>query len=152
MGSASRINFDEPIPEMVRRLKSEHKKFESNLAKVKISIEDNNITLASEIIQSISDKIIHHAVEEEARLMRVIMHNAKEESAESVKIIQEHNWVMDFLKNRIIMVEKVSASSDPDEYEQAKNDLNEFVSNLRKHFKEEEEIVFPLALRAEALY
>jgi hemerythrin-like domain-containing protein len=151
VGSASRINFDEPIPEMVKRLKSEHKKFESNLAKVKISIEDNNITLASEIIQSISDKIIRHAVEEEARLMRVIMHNAKEESADSVKIIQEHNWVMDFLKNRIIMVEKVSASSDPDEYEQAKNDLNEFVSNLRKHFKEEEEIVFPLALRAEAL-
>jgi hemerythrin-like domain-containing protein len=151
VGSASRINFDEPIPEMVKRLKSEHKKFESNLAKVKISIEDNNITLASEIIQSISDKIIHHAVEEEARLMRVIMHNAKEESAGSVKIIQEHNWVMDFLKNRIIMVEKVSASSDPDEYEQAKNDLNEFVSNLRKHFIEEEEIVFPLALRAEAL-
>jgi hemerythrin len=49
------------------------------------------------------------------------------------------------------MVEKASASSDPDEYEQAKNALNEFVGNLRKHFKEEEEIVFPLALRAEAL-
>jgi hemerythrin-like domain-containing protein len=151
VGPASRINFDEPIPEMIKRLKSEHKKFESNLVKVKIGIEDNNITLASEIIQSISDKIIHHAVEEEARIMRVIMHKAKEESAESVKIIQEHNWVMDFLKNRIIMVEKASASSDPDEYEQAKNALNEFVGNLRKHFKEEEEIVFPLALRAEAL-
>jgi hemerythrin len=144
VGPASRINFDEPIPEMIKRLKSEHKKFESNLVKVKIGIEDNNITLASEIIQSISDKINHHAVEEEARIMRVIMHKAKEESA-------EHNWVMDFLKNRIIMVEKASASSDPDEYEQAKNALNEFVGNLRKHFKEEEEIVFPLALRAEAL-
>jgi hemerythrin len=151
VGPASRINFDEPIPEMIKRLKSEHKKFESNLVKVKIGIEDNNITLASEIIQSISDKINHHAVEEDARIMRVIMHKAKEESAESVKIIQEHNWVMDFLKNRIIMVEKASASSDPDEYEQAKNALNEFVGNLRKHFKEEEEIVFPLALRAEAL-
>jgi hemerythrin-like domain-containing protein len=118
--------------------------------KVKTSIEDNNVTLASEIIQSISDEIIHHAVEEEARLMRVIMHKAEEESAESIKIIQEHNWVMNFLKNRIITIEKVSASSDPDEYEQAENDLNEFVSNLRKHFKEEEDIVFPLALRAEA--
>jgi hemerythrin-like domain-containing protein len=118
--------------------------------KVKTSIEDNNVTLASEIIQSISDEIIHHAVEEEARLMRVIMHKAEEESAESIKIIQEHNWVMNFLKNRIITIEKVSASSDPDEYEQAKNDLNEFVSNLRKHFKEEEDIVFNLALRAEA--
>jgi hypothetical protein len=38
-----------------------------DFVKVKTNIEDNNITLASEIIQ-----IIHHAVEEEARLMRVI--------------------------------------------------------------------------------
>ena len=53
MTQGSRINFDEPIPEMIKRLKSEHKKFESNLVKVKASIEDNNITLASEIIQSI---------------------------------------------------------------------------------------------------
>jgi hemerythrin-like domain-containing protein len=135
---------------MYKRLKSELRKFESDFVKVKTSIEDNNVTLASEIIQSISDEIIHHAVEEEARLMRVIMHKAEEESAESIKIIQEHNWVMNFLKNRIITIEKVSASSDPDEYEKAKNDLNEFVSNLRKHFKEEEDIVFPLALRAEA--
>lgn len=150
MASASKINFDEPIPEMIKRLKSEHRKFESDFVKVKTSIEDNNVTLASEIIRSISDEIIHHAVEEEARLMRVIMHKAKEESGESIKIIQEHNWVMNFLKNRIITIEKVSASSDPDEFEQAKNDLNEFVNNLRKHFKEEEDIVFPLALRAEA--
>ena len=41
MASASKINFDEPIPEMIKRLKSEHKKFESNLVKVKTSIEDN---------------------------------------------------------------------------------------------------------------
>ncbi len=150
MTSSHRIDFDEPIQEMITRLESEHKEFEFNLEKVKISIQDNNITLASEIIQSISDKIVHHAVEEEARLMRVIMQKAKQESAESVKIMQEHNWVMNFLKNRIITVEKVSASSNRGEYEQAKNDLNEFISNLRKHFKEEEEIVFPLALRAEA--
>lgn len=75
--------------------------------------------------------------------MRVIMQKAKQESAQSVKIMQEHNCVMNFLKNRIITVEKVSASSDRGEYEQAKNDLNEFISNLRKHFKEEEEILFP---------
>ena len=150
MTSSKRIDFDEPIPDMIKRLKSEHKKFESDLIRVKTSIEDNNITLASEIIQSISDKIVHHAVEEEARLMRVIMHKAKEESAESVKIMQEHNWVMNFLKNKIIMIKQVPASSNADEQEQAKNDLNEFVSNLRNHFKEEEEIVFPLAVKADA--
>jgi hemerythrin-like domain-containing protein len=97
-----------------------------------------------------SDKIIQHAVEEEARLMRVIMHNAKDESSETIKIMQEHNWVMNFLKNRVKVVKKVSASSDPNEYEEAKDELNEFVRNLREHFKEEEQIVFPLTLRAEA--
>lgn len=56
--------------------------------------------------------------------MRVIMQKAKQESAQSVKIMQEHNWVMYFLKNRIITVEKVSASSDRGEYEQAKNGMN----------------------------
>jgi iron-sulfur cluster repair protein YtfE (RIC family) len=56
---------------------------------------------------------------------------------------------MNFLKNRMITLEKMSASSDPSEYRQAKNDLNEFVNNLRNHFKEEEQVVFPLALRAE---
>jgi hemerythrin-like domain-containing protein len=30
--------------------------------------------------------------------------------------------------------------------------LNEFVNNLRKHFKKEEQTVFPLTLRAEAAY
>jgi len=77
------------------------------------------LIFASEIIQSISDEIIYHAVEEETRLMRVILHKAKEESAEFVKIIQEHNWVMNFLKNRIIMIRR-PASSNPDEHEQAR--------------------------------
>ena len=106
--------------------------------------------MATEIIQGISDKIIRHAVEEEARLMRVIMHNAKEESVESIKIMQEHNWVMNFLKNRMIIIKKTATSSNPVEHEQAKNDLNEFVYNLRNHFNEEEQIVFPLAQKAEA--
>jgi hypothetical protein len=30
MASASKINFDEPIPEIIKRLKSEHRKFESD--------------------------------------------------------------------------------------------------------------------------
>jgi hemerythrin-like domain-containing protein len=152
MSSSSRINFDEPIPEMIKILEMEHKDFESKLADVELSVNNNNdITHAVEIIMSISDKIIRHAVEEEARLMRVIMHKAKEESTESVKIMQEHNWVMNFLKKRLTVLEKVSASSNPEEYKQAKNDLNEFVTNLRTHFKEEEQIVFPLTLSVEGV-
>lgn len=60
MISSNRIDFDEPIQEMITRLESEHKEFESNLEKVKIIIQDNNITLASEIMQNISGKIVHH--------------------------------------------------------------------------------------------
>jgi hemerythrin-like domain-containing protein len=145
MSSNNRINFDEPIPEMIERLKTEHKEFESRLAEVETSIEDNNIIRATEVVKGFSDRIIHHAVEEEARLMRVIMHKGKEDSAESVKIMQEHNWVMNFLKKRLLMIERAtSTSSDLDE---AKADLNEFVNNLRVHFKEEEQIVFPLTLK-----
>ena len=51
------------------------------------------------------DKITHHAVEEEARLMRVIMQKAKDESPESIRIMQEHNWVMDFFKNKLGAIE-----------------------------------------------
>jgi hemerythrin-like domain-containing protein len=150
MSSGSRINFDEPIPQMIKRLEMEHKDFESKLVEVETNVDANNIIRAAGIIRSISDKIIRHAVEEEARLMRVIMHKAKEESTTSVKIMQEHNWVMNFIKNKLIMLE-VSTPSDPEKYEQAKNDLNEFITNLRTHFKEEEQIVFPLTLRVESL-
>jgi iron-sulfur cluster repair protein YtfE (RIC family) len=135
MTISRRINFDELIPQMIERLKSEHVFFESKLVQVEDNINKNDIMQAAQIIQGISDKITHHAVEEEARLMR---------------IMQEHNWVMNFFKNRITMAENVSASSDPRKFEQAKNDLSEFVINLKKHFKEEEQIVFPLALESEA--
>jgi len=134
---------------MIERLKAEHIMFESKLVEVEDNIIRNDIKQAAQIIQGISGKILQHAVEEEARLMRVIMNNANNESSESITIMQEHNWIMTFLKDRLITVKNASTSSDPNEYEQAKVDLNEFVSNLRKHFKEEERTVFPLTLRAD---
>lgn len=98
---------------MIKRLEIEHRNFESKLAEVEINVDANNIIGAAEIIGSVSDKIIRHAVEEEARLMRVIMHKEKDESTESIKIIEEHNWVMNFLRNRMIII-KTSTSSNPD--------------------------------------
>ena len=121
-----------------------------NWQEVITNVDANNIIRATKIIRSISDKITRYVVEEEARLMRVIMHKPKEKSTESVKIMQEHNWVTNFLNNRLIKLEEFS-SSDQEEYQQAKNDLNEFVTNLRTHFKEEEQILFPLTLRVESL-
>jgi len=88
---AYKINFDESIPDMIERLKQEHVQFKITLNKITKYNEENNINKAIETIHDMSQPIIKHAVEEEARLMRVIMHNAKEESADSIKIMQEHN-------------------------------------------------------------
>jgi hemerythrin-like domain-containing protein len=148
MAKTRRIDFDEPIPMMIERLKSEHIFFEAKLVQIENSIGRNNIKQAAEKVEDMADKIIEHAVEEEARLMRVIMKNAKDESSDSIKIMQEHNWVMRFVNNRLMLIKNAATSSDPAEYEKAKGHLNEFVNNLRKHFKEEEQVVFPLTLRS----
>lgn len=156
--TSSRIDFNEPIPEMIERLKREHHNFESRLDKVDNSINrDNDIVDGMRIIRDMSEAIIHHAVEEEARLIRVIMQNAKDESSESIKIMQEHNWVLNFFKNKLTSIENrktylESHAEREEEYnKQAKKELNEFVENLKSHFLEEEQIVFPLALRANLL-
>ena len=156
--TSSRIDFNEPIPEMIERLKREHRNFESRLDKVDNSINrDNDIVDGMRIIRNMSEAIIHHAVEEEARLIRVIMQNAKDESSESIKIMQEHNWVLNFFKNKLTSTEdrktylKSQAEGEEEYNKQAKKELNEFVANLRSHFLEEEQIVFPLALRANLL-
>jgi len=100
-----RINFNEPIPQMIERLKQEHVGFESTFKRIEKSINENAIKEAIKVIHDISESIIKHAVEEEARLMRIIMHDAKEESADSIKIMQEHNWIVDFLKHRLQNIE-----------------------------------------------
>jgi iron-sulfur cluster repair protein YtfE (RIC family) len=157
-----RINFDEPINDMIKRLISEHRNFETKLEEVESAINDNNnnnnkdTTYAAKIIRSMSEAIIDHAVEEEARLLRVIMHKAKDESSESIKIIQEHNYVINFLKINLTEIEnrktldlETSSSSTSTKYDEDTKSINEFISNLRKHFLEEEQIVFPLVLKAE---
>lgn len=156
--TSSKINFNEPIPEMVEWLIREHRNFESRLDKVDNSINrDNDIVDGVKIIRNMSEAIIHHAVEEEARLIRVIIQNAKDESSESIKIMQEHNWVLNFFKNKLTSIEnrktylKSQAEGEEEYNKQAKKELNEFVANLKSHFLEEEQIVFPLALRANLL-
>jgi hypothetical protein len=100
MGSR-RIDFNESIPQLIERLKSEHRSFESKIAEIQGSINNDDIVHATKIIRSITDTVTHHAVEEEARLMRVIMQKAKDESPESIRIMQEHNWVMNFLETNL---------------------------------------------------
>jgi hypothetical protein len=153
-----KINFSEPIPQMIDRLKREHHNFELNLENIQKHIDKSEIKDAVEITKNMRELIIKHAVEEEARLMRVIMQKAKDESPESIRIMQEHNWVMDFFKNKLGAIEnrintKIDSQNqeDGDKLEQSRKELNEFITNLRNHFSEEEQIVFPLVLKADLL-
>lgn len=137
---------------MIRRLKNEHQQFEMQLNTIQEHIGRNEIKEAIEIIHTISELIIRHAVEEEARIMRVIMQKAKEDSTESIKIMQEHNWVVNFLKHVLGKIENDvnQRYQSQQQQEDVKNKINEFVTNLRNHFSEEEQIVFPLALKADS--
>jgi hypothetical protein len=147
---------------MIIRLKKEHRDFELNLENIQKCIDKSEIKDAVEIIRNMRDLIIKHAVEEEARLMRVIMQKAKDDSPESIRIMQEHNWVMDFFKNKLGAIEnRINTKIDSqkqedydhyvDKIEQSKKELNEFIANLRNHFSEEEQTVFPLVLKADLL-
>ncbi len=148
-----KINFNESIPDMIDRLKQEHIEFGLTLDKITKYNEENNINNAIETIHGMSESIIKHAIEEEARIMRVIMHNAKQESPDSIKIMQEHNWVVDFLQHRIPSMEdnnnRQQNKQDKQYQQKTQNEINEFVTNLKNHFEEEEQIVFPLALKAD---
>jgi hypothetical protein len=158
-----KINFSEPIPQMIVRLKKEHHEFELNLESIQKRIDKSEIKDAVEITKKMRELIIRHAVEEEARLMRVIMQKTKDESPESIRIMQEHNWVMDFFNNNLGAIEnRINSKIDSqkqedgdyyyvDKLEQSRKELNEFITNLRNHFSEEEQIVFPLALKADLL-
>jgi hemerythrin len=95
-------------------------------------------------LEELSKPIVRHAVEEEAIVMRVIMHKAKEQSGESIKIAQDHNWIVNFIKQKIPRLITMPQ-------QQAKQEVMKFVQNLRSHFSEEEKIMFPLALKASYL-
>ncbi len=136
-----KINFDEPIPDLIARLKKEHRQIESRLAELESIGAVNERSL--KILHELAEPIVQHAVEEEAVVMRVIMHKARDRSGESVKIAQEHNWIVDFVKKTI---PKLAAMPQ----KEAVQKTNEFIQNLRTHFFEEEEIMFPLALSADS--
>lgn len=132
------IDFSEPMPEMIERLKREHVKMLPELAKIE---SNSDLKIALSQIESMKHAILKHAIEEEARVMRVIMAREKSESAESVRIMQEHRWVSEFLERRLVHLQN-------EESEKAWGELRKFIRDLREHFDEEEKVVFPLALRA----
>jgi len=138
-----KVDFSEPIPKMIERLKHEHRDFKSKL----LQIEKNSRTNSKQAIEMLADlgkSILRHAVEEEARIMRVIMQNAKDHSEQSIKVMQEHRQIIEFLDKTISQLKNFSQ-------EESANKIKTFVEDSIKHFSEEEEIVFPLALKADSM-
>jgi hemerythrin-like domain-containing protein len=127
---------------MVQRLRAEHRDFRMELVRIEDASEVSS-QKAIEMLKELKKPILRHTVEEEARIMRIIMQKAKEQSEQSIKILQEHKEIINFLEKRIPQLE----GSPQDIVE----DVTKFGDEMRKHFSEEEEIVFPLALKADSM-
>lgn len=128
---------------MVERLKHEHRDFESRLIEIEESSR-TNLEQAIEMLGDLGKSILRHAVEEEARIMRVIMQKAKEQSEQSIQVMQEHKQIIEFLDKTIPQLKNSSPA-------QSAEKIQKFAEDSVKHFSEEEEIVFPLALKADSM-
>jgi iron-sulfur cluster repair protein YtfE (RIC family) len=127
---------------MIERLKHEHRDFESKLLQIEESSR-TNLKQAIEMLEDLGKSILRHAIEEEARIIRVIMQKAKDHSEQSIKVMQEHKLIIEFLDKTISQLKTFS------QQESAKK-IKKFVDDSIQHFSEEEEIVFPLALKADS--
>ena len=126
----------EQIRKMVERLRAEHRDFRLELIQIEEASKFSSHK-AIEILKEIRKSILRH--EEEARIIRFIMENAKE-SEQSVKVMQEHRRIIDLLEKKISQFENSS--------QEVAEEIKTFSDDMRKHFSEEEEIVFPLVLKA----
>jgi primosomal protein N'' len=127
---------------MIERLKHEHRDFESKLLQIEESSR-TNLKQAIEMLEDLGKSILRHAIEEEARIMRVIMQKAKDHSEQSIKVMQEHKLIIEFLDKTISQLKTFSQ-------EESAKKIKKFVDDSIQHFSEEEEIVFPLALKADS--
>jgi len=128
----------EAIPKMIERLRTEHRDFRLELIEIE---ETSKFTShkAIEKLEEIGRLILRHEVEEEARIIQVITEKVKEPER-LVKVIQEHRSIIDLLEKKISQLE--------DSSQEVVEEIKTLCNDMRKHFSEEEEIVFPLMLKA----
>jgi iron-sulfur cluster repair protein YtfE (RIC family) len=135
-----RIDHNEPITRVIERLEREHRELAPKLDRAVELADSGNLKVAESVLESISEQILRHAVEEEARIIQIIADNAKPELEESAEIMRYHRRIEEFLKDKLPHLSELPPS-------RAKEEVRDFTSELKKHQKEEEEISFPLALR-----
>lgn len=132
------MDYNEPIPKLVERLVKEHRELESKLDRATQLAKANNLKEAETVLNPLSSQILKHAVEEEARIIRVIADNAKPELERNAEVMRYHRRVEEFLKDKLPRLSEFPPSTE-------RTEILQFASELKKHFKEEEEISFPLA-------
>lgn len=139
------LDYDEPLRLVVKRLRVEHRKFEPILLQVGQQCRKGDLKVAVDELNEVKPQVLRHAVEEEARLMRVIMWEFKDKADESIIILRYHRRIADFfgraLPNLTKLDEKVT-----------RREIGIFVKELLVHQREEEKVLFPLALKADSLY
>jgi hypothetical protein len=148
MTMSYKLDYEEPMFRVVRRLRQEHGEIDRKLRRIsKISkSEDGNLKVAVSLLNSIKTEILRHAIEEEARIARVIMdsNEAKNNSYESTKILQEHRRIKEFFEDKLPYLLEENSES------RARREISEFVNLVIEHHREEEKETFPLSLKAAA--
>ena len=139
------MDYNEPLPKVLERLKNEHKELAAKLLRVEKLAEKGDLKVVVTELKVIKPLILRHAVEEEARLMRPIMWEAKDKAEDSIIILREHRGIVDFLEHRL-----PSLTTLPERV--ARREVGIFVKELRKHHQEEEKTLFPLALKANSIH
>lgn len=139
------LDYDEPLPKVVARLKKEHKELEPKLKQVEQLSKNGDLGAAISQLNAIKLTLLRHAVEEEARLMRVIMWEFKDDSGDSIIILRYHRKIVEFFERTL-----PSLATFPEKV--GRREIGIFVKELRQHHQREEESVFPLAVKANRLY
>jgi hemerythrin-like domain-containing protein len=130
-------NNSESIPKIVERLTAEHRDFRLELIQIEEASKFSSYR-AIQKLKEIAKSILRHEVEEEAGIIRIITENA--ESEQSVKVMQEYRGIIDLLEKKISQFE--------DSSQEVAEEIKTIGDDMRRHFSEEEEIVFPLVLKA----
>jgi 5-methylcytosine-specific restriction endonuclease McrBC GTP-binding regulatory subunit McrB len=135
-----RIDHNEPIPKLIERLKEEHREMYPKLDHVIELADSGDLKVAESILDSLSQQILRHSVEEEARIMQVIADKAQPEVEKNAEIMRHHRRIEEFIKDKLPYLKDFSQG-------RARQEIKDFATELKKHHQEEEEISFPLALK-----
>jgi hemerythrin len=149
-----KLDYQEPARKVLERLEDEHAEFRAKLARIIGETESDNLGVATSLLVLFKPLILRHAVEEEARIMRVIaahrdsdangrMHDEAKKEGEvrkSIEVMREHRRITEFFAEKLPHLDELPHSRQ-------KSEIEEFVRELARHHEEEEAIAFPLFLR-----